>query len=127
MKTIICGGRNSHLSEDDKEYLKTLGITHVVSGGATGIDTDAIQWAKDNNIPFTEMKANWDNITHPKAVVRTRKDGKKYDVTAGFRRNEEMAKIAEACALFAGGNGTKHMAEAAKKLGLKIYMRDKQC
>lgn len=124
MKTIICGGRNNHLTDDDKEYLKTVGITHVISGGASGIDTDAIQWAKDNNIEYTEIFANWENINHPKAVVRTRKDGKKYDVTAGFRRNEEMSAIAEACVVFSGGNGTKHMKETATKKGLKVFLRN---
>jgi predicted Rossmann-fold nucleotide-binding protein len=123
MKTIIAGGRNNHLSEDDKEYLKTLGITHVISGGATGIDTDAISWAVENNIPYTEMKAEWENIDHPKAVIRTRKDGKKYDVTAGFRRNVAMAEIAEACVVFPGGNGTKHMKETAQKKGLTIFLK----
>ena len=121
MKAIICGGRNNHLTDDDKEYLKTLGITHVVSGGATGIDSDAIIWAKENNIPYTEMKANWDDISRPNAVVRIRKDGKKYDVTAGFYRNEQMAEVAEACVAFTGGNGTKHMWNCAKKKGLKVF------
>jgi predicted Rossmann-fold nucleotide-binding protein len=121
MKAIICGGRNNHLSNEDKEYLKTLGITHVVSGGATGVDTDAVQWAEENNIPYTIMMANWGDITNPKAVVRTKKDGTKYDVTAGFRRNQEMAEISEACVAFKGGNGTKDMWSRAKKQGLKIF------
>ena len=121
MITIICGGRKNYMSEEDREYLLTLGITHVISGGATGIDTDAVKWAEDNNIPYTVMKADWDNITHLNAVVRTRKDGTKYDVTAGFRRNQDMADIAEACVALKGGNGTKDMWTRAKKKGLKTF------
>lgn len=124
MKAIICGGRNNHLSENDKEWLKTLGITHVISGGASGIDTDAIAWAVENNIQHTEMKANWEDIKRPGAVIKTRKDGKKYDVLAGFKRNEEMAEIAEACVVFPGGGGTKHMKETATKKGLKVILRE---
>jgi predicted Rossmann-fold nucleotide-binding protein len=123
MKTIICGGRNNHLTDDDKEYLKTVGITHVISGGASGIDTDAIVWALENHIPYTEMKANWENVDRPGAVVKTRKNGRKYDVTAGFKRNEEMAEIADACVVFPGGNGTKHMKQTAIKKGLKIFLK----
>lgn len=121
MKTIICGGRNAHLSEEDKEYLKTLGITQVMSGGAAGIDQDAIEWAKENNIPYVIFNAKWGDLLIPGAKIKINKFGKKYNVLAGFQRNEEMAKNAEACVAFAGGNGTKHMWETAKKYGLKRF------
>ena len=121
MKAIICGGRDVRLTPEDKEYLKTLGITEVVSGAAKGVDEDAIVWAEENNLPCTKMPAKWEDITHADAKIRTRFDGTKYDVLAGFRRNEEMAKISEACVVFKGGNGTAHMMKMAKKYNLKIF------
>ena len=121
MIAIICGGRNVNLTEKDKEYLKTLGITHVVSGGAKGVDTDAVNWAIENSIPYTIVKPNWNDISQPNAVIRVGKNGVKYDTLAGFRRNEERAAMAEACVAFSGGNGTKHMYNHAKKIGLKMF------
>jgi hypothetical protein len=38
MKTIIAGGRHYRLTDEDYDFLDTLGITEVVCGGATGAD-----------------------------------------------------------------------------------------
>jgi len=120
VKTIICGGRNNHLTDDDKEYLKTLGITEVISGLAKGIDSDAVDWAKENNIPCIGIAADWDNLSAPGAVIKFR-GGQQCNIIAGFQRNEKMAGIAEACVAFKGGTGTLHMWKLAKKKGLKTF------
>jgi hypothetical protein len=42
--------------------------------------------------------------------------------SAGYKRNEEMAKVADACVIFWDGKskGTKHMIDIAKKYKLKL-------
>jgi len=107
MKTIIAGGRNNHISPDDVDYLDSINITEVVSGGASGIDGDGEVYAKCRRLPCKVFKADWDK--HGKA--------------AGPIRNREMAKYADAVVLFSGGRGTANMLTEAKKHGLEIYDR----
>jgi len=105
MKTIIAGGRDYVLTENDRIRLDHLPITEVVSGGAKGADQGGEFWARLNGIPISSKKPDWT----------------KHGRAAGPIRNEEMAKYAEACVLFPGGKGTADMAARAKKHNLKIY------
>jgi YspA, cpYpsA-related SLOG family len=105
MKTIIAGGRDYNLSENQYSQLELLPITEVISGGAMGVDNCAEEWARSKRLNLTIYEADW----------------KKHGRAAGPIRNEEMAKYAEACVLFPGGKGTADMAARAKKHNLKIY------
>ena len=107
MKTIIAGGRNYFLTQEDIRFLSTLPITEVVSGGANGADHGGEVFALNNNIVIKKFPADW--TTHGRA--------------AGPIRNEEMAKYAEAVVLFPGGAGTDSMAKLAKKYNLVIHDR----
>lgn len=113
MKTIIAGSRTI----TDREVLSyhlgqivpdDLHITEVVSGTANGVDQLGEQWADGWDIPIKRFPANWD----------------KYGKRAGYIRNEEMAKYAEACVIFWDGesNGTRNMIELAAKYGLKLFV-----
>lgn len=110
MKVIIAGGRDYELEEADFLLLDSLhskyNFTEVVSGTARGIDTDGEYWANLNKIPVKRFPANW----------------VKYGKAAGFIRNTEMANYADALIAFEGGNGTQHMVQQARKLGLKIIL-----
>lgn len=111
MKTIIAGGRTitdyslvlSALRESEFQ------ITEVISGMASGVDTLAIQYARENNLPLIEFHADWN--THKRA--------------AGPIRNREMAKYGEALIAIWDGQsrGTKNMIEEAAKKGLKVYVK----
>ncbi len=83
-------------------------ITEIVSGAAKGVDTIGEVIGNEFNIPVVKFPAEWD----------------KYGRSAGFIRNEQMAKYADALIAVWDGrsNGTKHMINTAKKLGLKIYI-----
>ena len=122
---IICGGRFNHITQDDRLYLAKLKdeipISFVLAGGASGIDTEAITWAKEQSIEYHIENAKWEDISNPDAIIKFRKDGTKYDLRAGFRRNMKMAEMADACIALKGGTGTKHMLLHAKTIGLKIY------
>lgn len=105
MKTIIAGGRDQFIPDNAYPFLQTLGITEVVSGGATGIDMDGEEWARKNSIPVKIFKAQW--ATYGKA--------------AGPLRNRQMAEYAEQLVLFPGGRGTQSMFNQSKKAGLIVH------
>jgi hypothetical protein len=72
--------------------------------------------------------AKWDDLTVPGAVIRTRSDGSKYNVRAGFQRNAEMlAKSKPTHARgFHGGTGTadmRRLIEDANRRGAGIQLR----
>ncbi len=113
MKVIIAGGRtfndynlmlNSVFVNDSE--IKT--IQEVVSGTAGGADRLGERLAKEHGYKLTQFPANWD----------------KFGKSAGYKRNEEMAKYADALIAFWDGQskGTKHMIDLAKKHNLKIMV-----
>jgi YspA, cpYpsA-related SLOG family len=106
-KTIIAGGRDYQSNADDYDRLDLPKdkISEVVSGGARGADTRGERWALSHKIPFRRFVPDWWG------------KGK----AAGFLRNTEMAKYAEACVLFPGGRGTAQMYKEACHHGLRIY------
>mgnify|MGYP005991888309 CR=1 FL=1 len=110
MKLIIAGGRDYFFDEMDLHDLDRLledyDITEVVSGKATGADTEGEKWAKVNNIDVEPFPADWD------------KYGK---LIAGRIRNGVMARYADALAIFSGGSGSVDMLKQAKKEGLTIF------
>jgi hypothetical protein len=69
----------------------------IVSGGAEGVDTIAIEWAKANHLPVNVFPADWS----------------KHGKSAGPIRNAEMAKYADAliCIRWDYSKGSKNMAE----------------
>ena len=83
-------------------------ITSVISGMARGVDSLAVDYAKETNLPLVKMPAFWDL----------------YGRSAGYKRNEQMAEVADALiALWDGSSrGTKHMIDIAKKKGLKVFI-----
>ena len=106
MRLIIAGGRSQHLEDHHLAELNLIkDVSCVLSGGATGVDSDGETWARNNNIPVKIYSPDWDN--HGKL--------------AGPLRNREMATNADALALFPGGKGTDSMLNEAKKAGLKIF------
>lgn len=110
MKTIIAGSRHGVTYED---LLNAIGliswkITSVISGGAPGVDSLAIQFSQQFNLPLEVYRADWD----------------KYGKSAGMIRNQEMANNGEALlALWDGYSvGTKHMIKVATKAKLPLFI-----
>lgn len=104
-RTIIAGGRDYHLTKEDRAFLDTLPICEVVSGGAPGADSGGEAWAALREVPVRRFPANW----------------AKYGKAAGPMRNQEMADYAEAVVLFPGGAGTADMRRRAKSSGLIFW------
>lgn len=130
MKVIFAGGRDV----SEKAGFALVGIayhacpfkneiTEVVHGDATGIDAAAAKWFA-GKMKVTPFPAAWSDITAPGAVIKTRRDGSKYNAAAGPMRNKKMAEYADALVAIWDGKspGTKNMIETAEKLGLRVFV-----
>lgn len=110
MKVIIAGGRffddYDLLKEKVGKILKNAKNITIISGAAKGADTLGENYGYEMGYEVISMPANWD----------------KYGKAAGYRRNEDMAKIADACICFWDGKskGTGHMIDLAKKYNLQL-------
>jgi hypothetical protein len=130
MRIIIAGSRSIEGDEAIQmidDAIKVLGweVDEVISGDAKGIDTAGIEWAKQNNVDYVRMPANWG----------------KHSKSAGYIRNKKMAWYARATsrilelqdkevpdkhrgALLAfwknKSKGTGHMIDLAKEFSLEV-------
>ena len=114
-KVIIAGSRGFSnyklLKEKCNEYLREKRKKYniiIISGGACGADTLGEKYAQDEGFSLEVFPANWN----------------KFGKSAGFRRNEQMAEVADALIAFWDGksHGTKHMIEIMenKKLLVRV-------
>jgi hypothetical protein len=110
MRTIIAGSRDYTDYSGLQEALEQCGWapTVVICGGARGADALGKIWAIGQSIPYELYPADW----------------KRYDKSAGYKRNVRMAENAEALiALWDGVSpGTSHMIDIATQKGLKVYV-----
>lgn len=126
IKVIVAGGRNFNDASKAKVILATMMEEvniEIVSGMAKGADMLGYDFAKDNNLTCHEFPANWDDVTVPGAVIRSR-NGRDYNVIAGHMRNKAMAAFADLLVAFWDGKstGTKHMIETMKSLGKPVFI-----
>ena len=106
MKLIVAGGRSYRLGKDDIEKLNSFSkVAELVTGGATGVDSDAEAWAMSRNISITKFMPDWEHFGR----------------AAGPIRNKKMAEYADAVILFPGGKGTASMLKEAQIAELTIY------
>lgn len=110
MKTIIAGSRDILDASLVSVAIgcASFGVSEVVCGMASGVDTLGWLWAKEHDIPVKEFPANWS----------------KYGKRAGYLRNQEMANYADALIAVWDGRsvGTRHMIDIAKEKGLKTFI-----
>ena len=114
-RVIIAGSRNFNnyeiLKKECDAFLldkkKKYNII-IISGGARGADFSGEKYAQDEGFSLEKLPANWN----------------KFGKSAGFKRNEQMAEVADALIAFWDGksHGTKHMIEIMenKKLLVKV-------
>jgi len=124
-KVIVAGGRNFTDYEFVKERLDYLlarrknvvivsgacntgKVTYIRPDGTKVCGADGLgeRYAAERNIPTEVYPAEWE----------------KYGKSAGYRRNEVMAKIANAAACFWDGKsrGTGHMIDLARQYKLIV-------
>lgn len=112
-RVIIAGGRDfadyTPLSKTMDEYLSGISDDiSIVCGQARGADTLGEQYAKEHGYDVHYFPAEW----------------KRYGKAAGYIRNTEMAKNADALVGFWDGAslGTKHMIATAEQLHLDVHV-----
>ena len=113
MKIIIAGGRNYSNYEELSKICNFLLVNkkniEIVSGAARGADALGEKYAEEKGHTIKRFPADWD----------------KYNKSAGFIRNKEMAEYADVLIAFWDGKskGTKHMINLAKenKLIVRIH------
>ena len=113
-RVIVAGGRDF----SDYEYLRSsldfllqnvTGLIVIVSGTAKGADKLGEQYAAEKGYAVLRFPADWD----------------RFGKAAGYMRNEQMAKNADALVAFWDGTskGTKNMIQLAKRYDLKIRVQ----
>lgn len=110
MKIIIAGSRTITDRSLVEECVENSGfdISCVVSGCARGVDTLAIQYAYKNGIELKRFPADW----------------KKYGLSAGYKRNQQMAEYSDGLISIWDGQspGTKNMIQIAKNMNLPTFV-----
>lgn len=127
MRLLVCGGRNyakwcsgrnpearkKFLKEQDFVWLTLNGIYEecvdhlvVISGGATGADSSAADWAESRYIDCEIYHADWES----------------WGPRAGPMRNQQMLDEGKPTHVLAikGGSGTADMVRRAKKAGIPV-------
>lgn len=128
MRVLICGGRDFNdptlFLEAWRAFEVANGpITTVIEGGALGADRMAKRYGEDFGATVRTFEADWYDLSHPKARIKTDKRGRKYDALAGFRRNQQMIDEGEPdwVIAFPGQNGTADMVKRARKAGIPVF------
>lgn len=115
MRLVVTGGRDyvdtQRCFASLDELHGRMPISVLIEGEADGLDKRAAVWARRNGVKVDPYPTDWDDTSHPDAVIRYRRDGKPYDVTAGLRRNQQMIDEGrpDYALVFPGGSGTADM------------------
>lgn len=125
MKVLVTGGRGytnrRELYDTLDEIARLSDISLVIHGGAMGADALADEWAKIHGFKVLRVPADWSNLEGPTVVIKTRRDGKKYNAAAGGIRNQKMVDMKpDLVVCFPGGRGTEDCASRARRCGLKV-------
>lgn len=111
MKVAIIGSRN--LRNDMLEAFVPPGTTEIVSGGATGIDTCAREFAQRCAYQIKEFLPDY----------------KKYGRSAPIRRNDLIIDYSDMVLAFWDGKspGTKYVIDRCREIGkpIKVYIDNK--
>ena len=108
MKIAVVGSRNftdKVLLENELIEIKNQ-IELIISGGASGADTLAENWAKENNIPTLIIKPDW----------------KTYGRSAGIVRNKQIIESCDYCCAFwdCKSKGTEFSINYCNKISKEI-------
>ncbi len=107
-RVIVCGGRRYADTQVVDESLAALLVSTdiVVTGGASGADRLAKEWAEAHGLRTETYPAQWTRFGN----------------AAGPIRNRYMASLGvDAVVAFPGGRGTADMIRVASELGVPVH------
>ncbi|MGN1111705.1 MAG: SLOG family protein [Acutalibacteraceae bacterium] len=104
MKVAVIGSRNLTVNNLG-DYLPR-DTTEIVSGGASGVDSCAGQYAKAHNIPLTEFLPDY----------------RKYGKAAPLKRNIQIIEYADCVLAFWDGrsHGTRFVIDKCRRMGVPV-------
>ena len=104
MKLAIIGSRGI-LVENIEKYLPN-DVDEIVSGGAKGVDLCAKEYAKKNDLKYTEFLPDYN----------------RYGRAAPIKRNDEIINYSDEIVAFWDGasKGTQYTVKRAQKLGKRV-------
>lgn len=127
MRLLVFGGRGYNHGGTTfmaLDHLRAqLGVEVIIHGAAPGADQLAGVYARANSgMSEDPYPADWDNLEAPGAVIVYRKDGKPYNLKAGFTRNQRMIDEGkpDMGLQFPGGAGTADMRRRLDKAGIPV-------
>lgn len=99
-------------------------VAFITGVAATGADAMIVKWCEENNYPYAEFPADWDNLKVPNVSVKVNTRGKEYNSLAGFNRNNEMAEHLTEAVFFwdKKSSGTKDMINRVKEKKLQFLI-----
>lgn len=110
MRVIIAGSRTFNdynlLQTSCDNILESIINIEIVSGTCNGADQLGERYSNEKGYKLKQFPADWD----------------RYGKSAGYKRNEQMAKYADMLIVFWDGKskGTKNMINIAENLGIEI-------
>ena len=136
-KAIICGGRKfdetcyPNLKSQLIDLLKENKIEEEVCGMARGADMFGSSVAHEMGLKVSDFYADWSMTRHPfsedPVVIKTSKNGYKYNALAGINRNRRMAEYVKdegICIALPGGCGTINMLFQATENKIPCFVYD---
>ena len=107
MKIAVVGSREWKNTQRVWDFINGLDAeTIIVSGGARGVDAEAVNAAKTKGLGVIEFLADW----------RT------FGKSAGYQRNYDIVNAADMLVAFWNGRsrGTKHSIDLARAKGIEV-------
>ena len=107
VESVINRAFNKWMSDDQDNWQSYVG-PEIVSGGAMGVDFCGERYAQKRGLSVKVFPAEWDV----------------YGKRAGYVRNDQMAKYADALIAIWDGEsrGTAHMIKTMEALGKPVYV-----
>lgn len=97
MNVLICGSRTFSdmmiLRKSMNKIEFPVDDIQIISGGATGADTLAIQYAKENNFPILIIKPEWNKYGKQAGMIRNKKLVTLADVMIAFWDNQSKGTL----------------------------------
>ena len=116
ISVLVCGGRKFAGWPAVQRVLDRISPDVIIHGAATGADTMAGRYAKENDIACRSFPAKW--------RVQTGNGRWTTNRAAGHERNQRMLDEGkpDLVVAFPGGTGTSNMVKISRQQGFRVYI-----